>query len=257
MWIADVGQNCWEEINFTPAPSTGGENYGWDVMEGLHCFNEANHFDCSQGPCGAGLVDPVLEYGHGSACSVTGGYVYRGSQIPAIQGLYFFADYCSDQIFSIAFEGGTMVDSTNWTTALDPPNANINSISGFGEDANGELYIVDLGGEVFKILRHPASDSIEAGQPGKFGLGPARPNPFTRSTRLDLQLDRDGDVDVGVYDVSGRLVRRLHAGFARAGVLALAWTVDPPRSSGVPAGIYFVRAVSGGRAETKSVVLLH
>jgi hypothetical protein len=256
LWIADVGQNCWEEINLTPASSTGGENYGWDVMEGLHCFNEANHFDCTQSSCGSGLVDPVLEYGHGPACSVTGGYVYRGSQIPAVQGLYFFADYCSNEILSVAFEGGTMVDSTNWTTALDPPNATINSISGFGEDANGELYIVDLGGEIFKIIRHPASGAIEPGQPGEFGLGPARPNPFTGSTRLDLQLDRDGQVDVGVYDVSGRLVRRLHEGFARAGVLALSWTVDPARNTTVPAGIYFVRAVSGGRTETKPVVLL-
>jgi glucose/arabinose dehydrogenase len=256
LWIADVGQNCWEEINFTPASSTGGENYGWDVMEGLHCFNEANHFDCVQGPCGTGLVDPVVEYGHGPECSVTGGYVYRGSQIPAIQGLYFFADYCSDQVHSVAFEGATMVDSTNWTAALDPPNAAINSVSGFGEDADGELYIVDLGGEVFKIIRHPASDALETGRPGKFGLGPARPNPFTRSTRLDLQLDRDGDVAVGVYDVTGRLVRRLHAGFARSGMLPLSWTVEPLRRGGIPAGIYFVRAESAGRSETKSVVLV-
>ncbi len=154
LYIADVGQNAWEEIDFQLASSAGGENYGWRLMEGNHCYNPPS--DCDPG----GLTYPIYEYSRGGSpfrCSITGGYVYRGDDIPDLQGVYFFADYCSDQIWSFRYDDNNISEFTDRTDELDPGNGlSINDISSFGEDGSGELYIVDLGGEIYKILPVPA-----------------------------------------------------------------------------------------------------
>src|SRR5207249_5056930 len=85
LWIADVGQNAWEEVDFQPAESHGGENYGWSVLEGTHCYRPSSNCDPS------GTVLPVAEYNHDLGCSITGGYVYRGATFPELQGAYFYA----------------------------------------------------------------------------------------------------------------------------------------------------------------------
>ncbi len=96
LFIADVGQNIWEEVNFQPANSSGGENYGWDIMEGMHCFSD-DACDSS------GTVLPIYDYQHENGrCSITGGYVYRGQQFPALTGNYFFGDYCTGEIWALA-----------------------------------------------------------------------------------------------------------------------------------------------------------
>jgi glucose/arabinose dehydrogenase len=159
LYIGDVGQDTEEEIDFTPAGSGGGENYGWKIMEGTSCFSTTN---CTNPPpCGSPLfTDPVWTYTHaGGNCSVTGGYVYRGSAIAGLQGTYFFADFCSARIWSFRVVGGVVTSFTERTAELDPPATNINSISSFGEDANGELYIVDQGGEIFRILPTEGGDA--------------------------------------------------------------------------------------------------
>jgi glucose/arabinose dehydrogenase len=149
LYIADVGQNAWEEVSFQPGGSAGGENYGWRCMEGLHCTG------LSGCVCNApSLVLPIQEYGHGGGnCSVTGGYVYRGTSMPALQGTYFYADYCSAQIWSFQYVGGQVTAFTNRTAQLDPPGIlAINNPTSFGEDANGEIYICDQsGGEIYRI----------------------------------------------------------------------------------------------------------
>jgi glucose/arabinose dehydrogenase len=133
LYIADVGQNLYEEVDFQPASSKGGENYGWRIMEGLHCYSPSE--GCDQ----TGLVLPVAEYSHDvGGCAITGGYVYRGSKYPALQGTYFFGDYCSGIIWSLQREG----DQWQMTKQLE---SGLN-ISSFGEDINGELYVVDHGG---------------------------------------------------------------------------------------------------------------
>ncbi len=149
LYIADVGQGAWEEVNVTAASDTGGRNYGWRCMEGFSCTGLSG---CT---CNSpNLTLPVTAYSHGVGCSITGGYVYRGCAIPSLQGKYFYADYCGNQIWSFNWNGaGGTTDSTVWTTAFDPPTFSITSISSFGEDAFGELYICDLnGGEVFKAI---------------------------------------------------------------------------------------------------------
>jgi len=149
LYTADVGQSAYEEINFQPASSSGGENYGWRLLEGAHCYNPP--VNCDPG----GTTYPIHEYTHGGTpfrCSVTGGYVYRGSDIADLQGTYFFADFCSDQVWSFRYDGSNLTSFTDRTAELNPGNGVlIDSIASFGEDGNGELYIVDLGGEIFKL----------------------------------------------------------------------------------------------------------
>ena len=152
IYIGDVGQNWMEEIDFQPTSSTGGENYGWNVAEGLECQGGG-------GTCGtnAGFTPPIHTYGHTEGTAVIGGYVYRGSAIPAMQGRYFFADNGFTTIWSFENNAGTVSDLTDHTNELEPEGSKtINSISSFGEDADGELYIVDIGdGEIYKIVPRP------------------------------------------------------------------------------------------------------
>jgi glucose/arabinose dehydrogenase len=139
LYIADVGQNRWEEINVQPADSRGGENYGWNIMEGEECFR-TNTCDTD------GLTMPVFVYPIFSAsdCSVTGGFVYRGQANPALNGLYIYGDFCSGRIW------GLQQTAESWQNGL---LANTNfMISTFGEDEQGELYVADMtGGAIYQI----------------------------------------------------------------------------------------------------------
>ena len=142
LYIGDVGQNAWEEVDVAEAADGRGRgvNYGWNVMEGTHCYNAST---CSR----TGLVLPVVEYDHGDGCSVTGGYVYRGAAVPDLAGVYFYADYCEGWIRSFRYAGGGATDERDWTAAL----AAGGPISSFGEDGVGEMYVVVHGGRVWRI----------------------------------------------------------------------------------------------------------
>jgi cysteine-rich repeat protein len=152
LYIGDVGQDTWEEVDVQPAASTGGENYGWDVFEGRHCFEPAPAPSCPDPP--DGFTMPVLEYAHGTACSITGGFVYRGCSMPDLRGTYFYSDYC--ECFIRTFQGVSGGDAQNLAdrTAELRPGAGrtFHHIVSFGEDARGELYIVDYDGELFEIV---------------------------------------------------------------------------------------------------------
>ncbi len=149
LWISDVGQNQWEELNFQPASSTGGENWGWRCYEGNQEYNTDGCPDPST------LVFPFWEYQHGGSpfrCSITGGYVYRGTAIPSLDGTYFFAEYCSNQIWSLKYDGNAVSEYTERTSELAPNTGAIQNISSFGEDFYGEIYICDINGEIYKIV---------------------------------------------------------------------------------------------------------
>jgi len=138
LYIADVGQNRWEEVNVVPADWSGA-NYGWNVMEGAHCF--------ATDPCDSGdLVLPAIEYGHGEGCSVTGGYVYRGQAIPAIRGHYFYSDYCAGFLRSFQFDGAVAGDERQWDVG------DVGNVLSFGEDADGELYVLSGNGRVYRLV---------------------------------------------------------------------------------------------------------
>jgi glucose/arabinose dehydrogenase len=139
LYIADVGQSTREEVNFQPAGSKGGENYGWRIMEGSLCYNPPS--GCNR----SGKVLPVAEYDHTLGCSVTGGYVYRGTNYPTLYGYYFYGDFCTGNFFSLHNDG-----QTGWAAALvtDTPY----QISTFGEDEQGELYLSDYAtGKIYRI----------------------------------------------------------------------------------------------------------
>jgi hypothetical protein len=145
LYIADVGERTLEEIDVASAAEGAGRgiNYGWNRMEGSRCFGAAQ---CDQN----GLVLPTLEYGHNQGCSITGGHVYRGSAIPALQGMYFFADYCQGWVRSLRYSGGVATEVTEWPT-LRPGGL----VMSFGEDAVGEVYVMTANGGVFKIIPDP------------------------------------------------------------------------------------------------------
>jgi hypothetical protein len=140
-----VGQNAWEEVNVAPTAVQRGRglNYGWNIMEGTHCY--------PSGLCNNPGQLPFVEYPHsGGACSISGGYVYRGSALPSLAGHYLYADYCTGNVSSFAYPNVGVVDRS---AELRPSDG----VSAFGEDARGELYILQLGGPVYKIVPNPGS----------------------------------------------------------------------------------------------------
>lgn len=199
LYIADVGQNLYEEVDVQPVSSSGGQNYGWNIMEGLHCYNS---IICIQ----SGLTLPVIEYDHSQGCSITGGMVYRGSSYPRMQGIYFYADYCSGRIWGLKHDG------VAWRNNLfmDTPYA----IASFGEDETGNVYLTDhTNGTIYLITDSDAimplptgrhdfvypsipspQESADPSAARPIGLGPAASGGDT----LGLQ--------VGLYQFPGRWI---------------------------------------------------
>jgi len=148
LWIGDVGEITREEIDFAPA-GAGGLNYGWRCMEGLNCTGLSG---CT---CNApNLTLPVVDYAHGSGCaSAVGGYVYRGRDIAGLAGTYFYADYCKRKVWSFQYVGGQVTNFLDRTAEIVDTGGALTSISSFGEDALGELYLCDSsGGRVYRII---------------------------------------------------------------------------------------------------------
>jgi len=143
LYIGDVGQNLYEEVDVEPK-GQGGRNYGWRITEGLHCYEPPSGCDMS------GITLPVVEYGHDVGCSITGGYVYRGAAIPGLTGYYLYGDYCSGRVWTFTWSAGAVANHVEITGDLDPAKL-LTSITSFGEDGAGELYVVVGEGSVFRI----------------------------------------------------------------------------------------------------------
>jgi glucose/arabinose dehydrogenase len=161
LWIGDVGQDLWEEVDFRPYSSTGGENYGWKIMEGNHC-GAGGDTNCPTNPappaCGSPLFQyPVYEYGHGGGnCSIIGGYVYRGSRDPSLAGSYVYGDLCSGRLWI----GGQL------------QTASIPGLQTFGQGRDGELYAATGAGALF-VITHPHAPAVTS-----FSAIPASPQHF-------------------------------------------------------------------------------
>ncbi len=184
LYIADVGQGNWEEVNVVPATAAG-INYGWNVTEGAHCYPPGTT-TCDT----AGITLPVAEYDHSLGCSITGGFVYRGAAYPRLVGLYLFADYCSGRIWALDQPN---VGTWRRTELLDTSHA----ITSFGTDRNGELYLTDGSeGGVYRIV--VASVPLPVSRTGSGNLtGPVVPPPSPRvqplgdgTTRSPLPVSR-------------------------------------------------------------------
>ncbi|MCW5878126.1 MAG: PQQ-dependent sugar dehydrogenase [Anaerolineales bacterium] len=139
LYIGDVGQGAWEEINFLPGGSAGGANFGWNYYEGTHGYQ-------GNPPAGGDFVFPVAEYDHSSGCSVTGGYVYRGHQLEEWRGVYVYGDFCSGEIYGLLRNAdGSWQNARLYDTNF--------LISSFGRDKHGEIYLVDRAGGIYQLQR--------------------------------------------------------------------------------------------------------
>ena len=167
-YLADVGQNKWEEVNFEPASSEGGLNYGWRIMEANHCYDPKENCPTE------GLIKPIIEYPNDAnhpafafriieelsfsetdveGCSVTGGYVYRGQKIKSMQGQYIFGDYCSGNIWTLKVVNGKAINFKNRTEEINIGGGEFTTyISSFGQDSDGEIYIIDYNGGIYKLI---------------------------------------------------------------------------------------------------------
>ena len=163
MYIGDVGQNNWEEIDFQPVNSKGGLNFGWKILEGTHCYPK------DDGNClKEGMTPPLFEYPNDAnylktiigikqkrmqGCSVTGGYVYRGKNKPELYGRYFFGDYCTGKVWSLKNINGELEIIDHTQELLEKMDKSQFYLSSFGEDEDGELYLVDYAGEIYSITK--------------------------------------------------------------------------------------------------------
>jgi len=146
LYIADVGQNRFEEVNVVPAGRVAGHNFGWNIVEGDgHCLFGGS---CDK----SGLTAPVIEYTSAEGCSITGGFVYRGRELPELGGHYFYADYCTALIRSFRYEGGRATQPRSWKEELDP-KGKLSKLTAFGEDREGELYLLSQDGPIYRFTR--------------------------------------------------------------------------------------------------------
>ncbi len=160
LWIGDVGQQKWEEVDFQSSASSGGENYGWRLMEGNHCYNPPT--DCGSDT----LALPIHEYGHtGGNCSITGGHVYRGTAIPELEGHYVFGDYCSARVWALEYDGQDVVQLIELTQFVNG-DGRVGALTAVSEDDFGELYLIDGEGDIYRIIRDPSAvdnDDVDTG----------------------------------------------------------------------------------------------
>ncbi len=230
IWIADVGQGGFEEINMMPS-TMAGLNYGWRCYEGNNPFNTGGCANMNT------MTFPIATLAHSSTsfCSITGGYRYRGAQYPGFQGLYFFADYCSNEIGTLTENGST------WNLSLTPP-FNGNGWVAFGEDVNGELYIAGINSStIYKI-----KDATLSTDNTLFSNFKMFPNPA--KTVLNLVFtNRTTPETITLYDVQGRAVKKVKDFSSN--------TIEISTEQ-LNKGLYFVQILgANGEKATKKLVL--
>lgn len=142
LYIGDVGQNLWENV-YAVAAGEGQQNFGWNVVEGNHCFTKE---ECAKD----GFTAPIADYSHDEGCSVTAGFVYRGKALPMLDGRYFYADYCTGLLRSLTWTTGVTREHWDWKAGIDRDGI-LGQVSSFGVDADGELYILELTGSIYKL----------------------------------------------------------------------------------------------------------
>jgi glucose/arabinose dehydrogenase len=229
LWIADVGQNAIEEIDFQAAGSKGGENYGWRCYEGNQAY--------STNGCGpfSMFTSPVYTYPQGLECSVTGGFVYRGSTLSPFYGRYFFSDYCADKIWTLKRESGSWIRE-------DFGQFSGNSFSTFGEDASGQIYIAGLtSGKIFRVYDQ-VTESRLIKKPTAFKVIQI---PFSSRIRIESEHENDQDMQIAVYDLKG--VKRF-----QGNTMESSYELN---TRFLPAGIYLLSVSINGNNQVQKLVL--
>lgn len=241
LWAADVGQNAYEEVDIIES----GKNYGWNTMEGLHCYNPPSGCDTS------GLTLPIWEYSHSLGSSVTGGYVYRGPGVPELVGKYIYADFGSGRIWSLEYDGiNPAVNTQLFDTNL--------LISSFGVDQFNELYICAFDGKIYRFTPTATGNDPEPSiQPQLFELGQNYPNPFNPSTEIPYRLQKAAQVSIAIFDSNGKLVKTLVDSMVAAGAHTAVWDGTAADNRELSGGIYFYRLkVDENVIQTRKMVFL-
>ncbi len=235
IWIADVGQGNWEEINRTPANSPGGHNYGWRCYEGDANFNitGCNNRDT--------YTFPIYDYtndGTTTGCSVTGGYVYRGTRYPNLQRRYIYADYCSGRFWALTSDG-----QGGWTNANLLNTSDFNIVS-FGEDQNGELFVAGLtSGIIYRVVGDTTTSTTDVLQFDYFNLAP---NPAGDFIKISIDALEEDLYQFRLLDATGRLLREWQDQIGKNFVKEIAL-------KGLPSGLYLIQIYNNGRSITKKI----
>ena len=218
LWAGDVGQGAWEEIDLIE----NGKNYGWRCYEGNHSYNLTG---CNYPE----YIFPVWEYSHSEGFSITGGYVYRGENVPELSGKYIYADYGTKKVWALSYDG------------INPPSNQLlltstNNPTSFGVDQFNELYIVGFSpGNVYRF-----TPTVTAGENeitiSKYSLEQNYPNPFNPSTNIKYNLPEDSDVAIKIYDALGKEIDTIVIASQQKGFYQKIWSAEKFSS-----GVYFVK----------------
>ncbi len=244
LWAADVGQNAREEINIIE----NGKNYGWKIMEGFICRPPTTGCNMS------GLQSPIWDFPRDQGRSVTGGFLYRGSGVPELQGRYVFGDFVTGRIWALDYDGTNPAENTELlNTSL--------LISSFGIDENNELYICAFDGRIYRFKPTVTSEDSNTDIPSQFSLSQNYPNPFSANlqggTKINFSLAQSSEVSIQIYNLKGELVRRFSPGKLSAGNFTVSWNGKNDRGNQVTAGIYFYRLViNQSILETKKLTFI-
>ena len=235
LWLADVGQNQWEEIDIVHK----GRNYGWHRMEGNTCFQPSI---CDTN--GLNLAAPLFVYPHDGSASITGGYVYRGPSAPSMVGKYIYADYVTGEIWALTWDG------------QNPPAnellATLSGITSFGVDGDGELFLVSFAGIVYRLFATTTTQT-----PARSALIAVRPNPFQSRTTIDFALAAPGRATIDVFDVAGRRVARISDHVVGARTSTVQWDGRGENGDRVGSGVYFLRlSLDGNPVDSRRLILL-
>lgn len=242
IWAGDVGQGAREEIDLIES----GKNYGWRIMEGNLCFNPSSN--CNQ----TGLTLPVIDYNRNLGFSVTGGYIYRGSIKPSLQGAYIYADYGSGRIWMLRYESGSVTESAELF------DADFN-ISSFGIDENNELYILEYSGNgaIYRFSDNPtAVNDEETRMPEDLALAPNFPNPFNPMTTIRYVVAKFEKVQLTIFNSVGQKIRTLVNEDQRPGEYQTAWDAKDDRGQAVASGVYLCQLRVGEATFARNMTLV-
>jgi len=239
-WVADVGQDLYEEIDIL----VYGGNYGWNIMEGSHCYNPATGCDTT------GLILPIYTYDHSIGESITGGFVYRGTLVPDIYGKYIFADFEYGDVWSLEYDGENSPE-LNTLGDLGPY-----SVTSFGIDQHDELYICSFDGMIYKFVQ--TLSTVDHGDriPNGFSLYQNYPNPFNPITTINYDLPENKHVKITIYNMLGKQIKILVNKCKPPGRYEAKWAGTDRFGKQVATGVYLVIMQTRNFSQARKIVYI-
>ncbi|MGB5289722.1 MAG: T9SS type A sorting domain-containing protein, partial [Ignavibacteriaceae bacterium] len=218
-----------------------GKNYGWRCYEGTHTYNTSG---CNYPE----YINPIWEYAHGAECSITGGYVYRGVNVPELVGNYIYGDYCSRKVWSLDYDGIT--PPTNQLLLTAP-----GSITSFGVDENSEIYITSSNDSIYRFTPTVTNTEINI-NPSEYFIEQNYPNPFNPSTVIRFNLPEESNITIKIYNSLGKEIDTIANGLQQSGFYEKTWNAD-----GFASGVYYVRmnaqSASSGKEYSNVIKMLY